>query len=235
MLRTIVLWLPVIALGLLAIGCRKPAMPDEAPQPEVHSASPPIDDAFWLNLNRRRSDIYRSQLGAAPPVLVVRESHYTFNPTNGMGLHYGWLDGKMANLGISFSELVGYAYGQAGASDMRQSARTEFPDQWTHGHLTNHYDVIVTITNQPKTAMQSAARKLLKEQFGQVWHWAPKETDVLFIRAKDPQLLQSRASTDFTHSQALAELAGELENYFGLPVVDETGATGRYAQAVITH
>ena len=111
MLRTIVLWLPVIALGLLAISCRKPAMPDEAPQLEARSASPPIDDACWLNLNRRRADIYRSQLAAAPPVLVVRESHYAFNPTNGMGLHYGWLDGKTANLGISFSELVGYAYG----------------------------------------------------------------------------------------------------------------------------
>ncbi len=120
----------------------------------------------------------------------------------------------------------------AGASDMRQSARTEFPDQWTHGHLTNHYDVIVTITNQPKTAMQSAARKLLKEQFGLAWHWAPKVTEVLFIRARDPQRLRSRASTDFPHSQALAELAGELENYFGLPVVDETGATGRYDKSV---
>ena len=84
--------------------------------------SQPIDDAFWLNLDRRRSDKYREQLRSAPQVLVVRETHYPFNPTNGMGAHYGWLDGKMANLHITFSELVGYAYGS-------QYARTEFPDK----------------------------------------------------------------------------------------------------------
>ena len=95
------------------------------------ATAPPIDDAFWLNLDRRRADIYRTQLKAAPPVLVVRASHYAFNPTNGMGMHYGWLDGKLANLHISFSELVGYAYSRDGSFDGRQYARTEFPDQWT--------------------------------------------------------------------------------------------------------
>jgi uncharacterized protein (TIGR03435 family) len=33
---------------------------------------------------------------------------------------------------------------------------------------------------------------------------------------------------DFPHSKAISELAGELENYFSRPVIDETGAAGRY-------
>jgi len=181
----------------------------------------PIDDAFWLNLDRRHSDKYREQLKAAPQVLVVRESHYSFNPTNGIGMHYGWLDGRLANLDISFSEVVGYAYSG-------QYARTEFPEKWTQGQLTNKFDVIVTITNQPKESMQAEARKFLKQQFGLVWHQETKDTKVLLIRAKDPQLLQSKATTDFAHSKAISELVGELENYFNLPVIDETGATNRY-------
>ena len=225
-------WLLAIMVGFSLVGCNK-LEPEKAGPPIASvTTAPPVDDAFWLNLNRRRVDIYRTQLKAAPPVLVVRASHYAFNPTNGMGMHYGWLDCRLANLHISFSELVGYAYGRDGSFDGRQYARTEFPDEWTRGRLTNKFDVIVTITNQPKESMQAEARKLLRRQFGLAWHREPKATDVLFIRAKDPALLQSKASTDFPHSKALSELAGELENYFRRPVVDETGAIGRYDKRV---
>ena len=183
--------------------------------------SQPIDDAFWLNLDRRRSDKYREQLRSAPQVLVIRETHYPFNPTNGMGAHYGWLDGKMANLHITFSELVGYAYGS-------QYARTEFPDKWTRGQLTNKFDVIVTLTNHPQEAMQAAARRFLRQQFGLAWHRENRNTEVLLLRAKDPQLLESKTDFDFSHSMAISELVGALENYFSKPVIDETGATNRY-------
>src|ERR1039458_10037655 len=136
----------------------------EAPPEETTAfVSQPIDDALWVNLDRRRSDKYREQLKSAPQVLVVRETHYPVNPTNGMGAHYGWLDGKMANLHIPFSELVGYAYGS-------QYARTEFPDKWTRGQLTNKFDVIVTLTNHAQEAMQAAARRFLRQQFGLAWH-----------------------------------------------------------------
>jgi cbb3-type cytochrome oxidase subunit 3 len=65
------------------------------PSTETPFVSTPIDDAFWLKLDRRRSDKYRKQLKAAPPVLVVRETHYADNPKNGIGTHYGWIDGRV--------------------------------------------------------------------------------------------------------------------------------------------
>ena len=216
----------VLLLALVAI-CfvfQKKAPPKRLP-PEAHFVSTPIDDAFWLKLDRRRSDKYRQQLMAAPAVLVVRESHYAFNPANGMGMHYGWLDGRLANLHITFSELVADAYG-------RDYSHIEFPEEWTHGHWTNCYDVIVTITNQPQAALQLAARSFLRQQYGLVWHLETRDTNVLVLRAIDPQLLQSKATRDFARSKSIPEFISELENYFSQPVIDETGATSRYDKTI---
>ena len=195
------------------------------PSLEPPFVSTPIDDAFWLQLDRRRFDKYRAQLKTAPPVLVVRESHYAFNPTNGMGMHYGWIDGRLANLHISFSELVATAYG-------KDYTHTEFPEAWTQGHWTNCYDVICTVTNQPKAALQSAAKQFLRQVYGLAWHLDVRDTDVLVLRVKDPQLLQAKATTDFARSKSIPEFVGELENYFGRPVLDETGATNRYDKTI---
>ena len=192
---------------------------------EAPFVSTPIDDAFWLELARRRSETFRAQLKAAPPVLVVRESHYTFNSANGTAMHYGWLDGRLVNLHITFPELVADAYG-------KDYTHTEFPDAWIHGHWTNCYDVIVTVTNQPKEALQSAEKTFLRQQYGLAWHLKTRDTRVLVLRAKDPQLLQSKATRDLARSEAIPEFTSELENYFSQPVIDETGATNRYDKTI---
>lgn len=158
-------------------------------------------------------------------MLVVRESHYAFNPTNGMGMHYGWMDDRLANLHIGFSELVATAYG-------KDYAHTEFPAEWTHGHWTNYYDLIATVTNQPREALQSAAKQFLRQQYGLAWHLVTRDTEVLVLRAKDPQLLQSKATRDFAHSKSIREFTRELEACIGRPVIDETGATNRYDKAI---
>lgn len=142
-----------------------------------------------------------------------------------MGMHYGWIDGRIANLHISFSELVADAYGQ-------DYTHTEFPEEWTNGHWTNCYDVIVTITNQPKEALQSAAKRFLRQQYGLAWHLETWDTNVLVLRAKDPLLLESKATRDFALSKSIPEFIGELENYFSQPVIDETGATNRYDKTI---
>jgi hypothetical protein len=216
----------VLLLALVAIffALNNKSSP-RGPSAEALFVSTPIDDAFWLKLDRRRSDKYRAQLKAGPPVLVVRESHYAFNPTNGIGMHYGWLDGRLANLHITLSELVADAYGQ-------DYTHTEFPEEWTQGHWTNCYDVIVTITNQPREALQSAAKIFLRQQYGLAWHLETRDTNVLVLRAKDPQLLQSKATRDFARSKSIPEFTGELENYFGRPVIDETGAANRYDKTI---
>jgi uncharacterized protein (TIGR03435 family) len=214
----------LLALAAIFFAFNKKA-PPKGSSPVAPFVSTPVDDAFWLKLDRRRSDKYRRQLQAAPPVLVVRESQYAFNPTNGIGNHYGWLDGRLANLHISFSELVAAAYGQ-------DSTHTEFPEAWTQGQWTTCYDVIVTVTNQPMEALQSAAKQFLRQQYGLAWHVQTRDTKVLALRAKDPQLLQSKATRDFARSKSISEFTGELENYFGKPVIDETGASNRYDKAI---
>lgn len=218
--------LVVILVALLFFAVKHFQKRETTSPKETLFVSTPINDTFWLKLRRRNVDRYRRQLKAAPSqVLVVRESHYAFNPRNGIGTHYGWLDGRLANLHVSFSELVGYAYGM-------NETHTEFPEKWTQGQWTNCYDVICTVTNQPQEALQTAARKFLKQQYGLAWHLETTNTDVLLIRVTDSQLLQSKATTDFARSKSIHEFAGELENYFNKPVIDETGATNRYDKAI---
>ena len=142
-----------------------------------------------------------------------------------MNMHYGWMDGRMADLGVSFSELVADAYG-------KDNTHTEFPEAWTQGQWTNCYDVICTVTNQPKEALQSAAQKFLRQQYGLAWHLETRDTKALVLRAKDPQLLQSKTTRDFARSKSVPEFTSELENYFSQPVIDETGATNRYDKTI---
>ncbi len=215
----------LFTVALLLLHSAK-APPKQRPAVETPVASSPeIDDAFWLHLDRRRVDKYREQLKSAPQVLVVRPSHYAFNPANGMGAHYGWIDGKMANLGISFRELVGYAYGEL-------PARTEMPRRWTQGQMTNTFDVIVTIAEHPQQAMQAEARKLLREQFGLAWRRESRNTDVLLLRAMDKPLLERKSDVEFANSKSIPELARELENYFSKPVIDETGLSNRFDKTI---
>ena len=55
---------------------------------------------------------------------------------------------------------------------------------------------------------------------------------MLVLRAKDPRLLESKATRDFARSKSIPEFTGELENYFSRPVINETGATNRYDKAI---
>jgi uncharacterized protein (TIGR03435 family) len=59
-----------------------------------------------------------------------------------------------------------------------------------------------------------------------------RTTEVLLLRAKNPELLESKTDVDFPHSMAISELVGALENYFSMPVIDETGATNRYDRSI---
>ena len=90
-----------------------------------------------------------------------------------------------------------------------------------------------TLTNHPQEAMQAAARAFLKRQFGLAWHRENRNTEVLLLRTIDSQLLESKTDFDFSRSMAISELAEALENYFSMPVVDETGATNRYDRNMV--
>ena len=191
--------------------------------------SPAINDAFWQNLDRSNYQRYREGLQKAPHVLVVRPTHYDLNQPShaGIGIHYGWVDGKLANLCVSFPELVSYAYTRKAVWDSHLMVRTEFPQELVR-QITNQFDVIDTLRSQPVERLQAEIKQQLKERFGLAWHREMRDTEVLSIKVEDPQILESRISRDFRSSRSLPELAGDWENFFGKPVLDETGLTNRY-------
>jgi len=193
------------------------------------TASPAIDDAFWLNLDRKNYQHYRQALLKAPRVLVVRQTHYNLNQSSstGMGAHYGWINGRLANLCVSFSELVSYAYTKKAVWDEHLMTRTEFPREYV-GQFTNQFDVIDTLRVQPVERLQAEIKEFLKKRFGLAWRREMRDTDALVIEVKDPQLVVSKISHVFANSRSIPELAGDWENYFGKPVLDDTGLTNRY-------
>jgi hypothetical protein len=191
-------------------------------------SSPTIDDAFWLNLDRKNYQRYREGLQKAPEALIVRPTHYNLNQLShtGIGVHWGWIDGKLANLCVTFSELVSYAYTKQAVWDSHLMVRTEFPQEYVG--MTNQFDVIDTLRVQPVERLQAEIKQQLKQQFGLAWHREIRNTDVLLIKVKDPQILESKITHVFADSRSIPELAGEWENYFGKPVLDEPGLTNRY-------
>ena len=60
-------------------------------------------------------------------------------------MHYGWLDGTLANLSVSFSELVSYCYSKDAVWDTHLITRTEFPPEWEFRALATRFDVIDTM------------------------------------------------------------------------------------------
>jgi hypothetical protein len=189
-----------------------------------------IDDDYWLRLNRRNVQRYRQQLRDAPQALVVRPTHFDLNKlaSTGIGAHYGWLDGRLANLSVGFQELVSYAYTPRAAGDTRLMTRTQFPEEWRRGQLSNRFDVIATLQVRPVERLQAAIRQQLRDQFGLAWHSETRRTDALAIKVTDRAALESNVSQDFSLSRSLPELASDWEHYFGQPVLDQTGLTNRY-------
>jgi serine/threonine protein kinase len=191
-----------------------------------------INDAFWLNLDRRNVQRYRQQLEKAPRLAVVRETHYDLNKlaSTGIGTHYDWLDNRLANLCVTFSELVSYGYSREAVCDWSLLTRTEMPEEWHQGRLTNKFDVIATLRAHPRERLQAEIKKVLREQFGLAWHRERRDTDALVIRVQAPAVLQSKTSRVFADSASVPEMASAWENFFVKPVLDETASTNRYVK-----
>ena len=193
------------------------------------SAGPAIDDGFWLNLDRRNYQRYRAALQKAPHVLVVRPTHYDLNTMAhaGIGVHYGWVDGKMANLCVSFSELVSYAYTKEAVFDSHLMVRTEFPQELV-GQITNQFDVIDTMRVQPVERLQAEIKRQLKERFAVSWHRQMRDTEVLLVKVKDPRTSRIQNHPGHCQQPVHCRDGRDLGNYFGKPVLDETGSAGGY-------
>ena len=108
---------------------------------------------------------------------------------------------------------------------------------------TNNYDFIAKLPKGSKPQNVFAAlQQEIKREFGLTGRLETRETDVLLLSVKDPKTGSLRPSTtrhgeSSTHyttgqlvclNKPLRTLAGLLEAYFEIPVIDQTGLTGNF-------
>src|SRR6266480_313210 len=108
---------------------------------------------------------------------------------------------------------------------------------------TNNYDFIAKLPKGSKPQdVSRALQQEIKRQFGLTGRLETRETDVLLLSVKNPDTGGLRPSTTqrgessyrFTPGQfvcvnkPLRTLAGDLEAYFEIPVIDQTGLTGNF-------
>jgi hypothetical protein len=194
----------------------------------------PVDDNFWVKLDRRNYQRYRQQLNKAPRVLIVRPTHYDINSTLAAKIHYGWIDNRLANLSVSFSEAVCYALGDQARADEELLLRTEMPAAWHNGQMTNRFDIIDTVRAQPVQRLQEELKRMFKEDYGLSWRPEMRDTDILVITVKNPRLLASKISTNFAESASLGEAARDWGNFFNEIVLEETHMTNRFQKDFVT-
>jgi uncharacterized protein (TIGR03435 family) len=98
------------------------------------------------------------------------------------------------------------------------------------------YDFIASTPAHPREAMQT----VLKKQFGLVAHWEMRDTDVLLLKVKNPEIVNSLKRSETTDGNvtyhtsgkvsirggSLSLVASLIENdLLSIPVIDQTGVT----------
>jgi uncharacterized protein (TIGR03435 family) len=164
-------------------------------------------------------------LDRVPPQVTIVSARFHQFGGSGSG------NNKMMGLGISVTNIFGYAYDQS-------SARTIFPDKFPPGK----YDFIANLPSGNKDALQ----KEIERKFGLVGRRETRETDVLLLKIQnpdasglkpaDPRRLEHNSTSssrsgagEFSdRNKPLSDLARFLEGRFEIPVIDQTGLTNHF-------
>jgi len=166
------------------------------------------------NADSRLLNSVSPQINIVPTIFSPREGWAGYN-------------GKMIGMGQSISNLLAIAYD---TSKYRMVFLTKLPD--------GHYDFIANLPAGNKPAMQTE----IKKQFHLIGaRTEMHDTDVLLLTVKHqgapglrPNANKSSDSNNngagYYHSAnvPLSKLAGFLEYYFEMPVLDHTGLAGRF-------
>jgi uncharacterized protein (TIGR03435 family) len=167
----------------------------------------------------------------APPALIIRPTRY---PAQDEGI---WTIGASLSVndkGLCVSagipSLISLAYG---TYPVRIVLPANIPD--------TKYDMVDTLPFGQNAALQAE----LKKRFGLVAHTETHETDVLLLQVSRPAGLQAHVSNGGTpHSEMtgngefrvfnfanmkLFDVAKRLEDWFGNPIVDQSGLSGQYS------
>jgi uncharacterized protein (TIGR03435 family) len=170
----------------------------------------------------------------APPALIIRPTRYPSRDNDeGIWTAGGSLSVNDKGLGVneSIPSLISLAYG---SYPVRIVLPANIPDA--------KYDMVETL---PFGQNAAALRAEIKKRFGLVAHTETRETDVLLLQVSRPAGLQAHVSTGgIPHSEMtgdgqvrvfnfanmkLSDIAKRLENWFGNPIVDQSGLSGQYS------
>jgi uncharacterized protein (TIGR03435 family) len=185
-----------------------------------HSQVPPFDESIW-NINSAGE---QARLDRLPPMLVIRQRPGPPPPLGGVSLSFG---GKLFEKEMSLKRLLSAAY-------RRPEERMIVPNDFSG----EQFDVLLTFQDRPEERLQEGVEK----QLGLAAHRETLATDVLLLRVKNanaPGLqrnLNSPAKPAITTRRGevrldevpLTVLASHLQAHLDMPVVDQTGLTGRF-------
>ena len=138
-------------------------------------------------------------------------------------------DGRVMSINSSIEDMVRSAYSPDGLVSL---ARTVFAPTVP----TNHYDFYSNLPTGAKAALQGE----IQRKFGLAGHFETIDTNVMFLRVSHPNApglrpaVAAHGSSDIgngylsVQGETMADLAGQLESSYSLPVIDQTGLTNRY-------
>jgi len=179
---------------------------------------PAVDESFW--------ETEVENLKKAPEVVIIRPSRYSGDPQTCGSV--GSPHGRTIAYNIDFTMLLYHAY-----SLSRQ--RMILPASVPQGR----FDLMLTLRDHPTEALQKA----IQRQFGFTIRRETRETDVLWLKVKDPTLLALHASDsgskmDFKQDKGMWAYIGfpisQVAEYFleGMafdkPVLLEPGLAGKF-------
>ena len=177
------------------------------------ASADPIYEKLWASVGLMKpGDVasISSKLKKAPPILIVRPSHY---PDGGGIVKVDGDKGLIANAPVSALIQVAYDY---------PPIRTVLPDLLPK----ERYDLMATLPDGHNAA---ALKEEIKKQFGLVAHTEIRQTDTLLLMVKNSGKLQSHLSKEDKGVPQLVEVANVLERAFDIPILDRSGLTNRYA------
>ena len=171
---------------------------------------------------------YSNVLDQQPPQVRILPSNAGFGA-------WGTTDDKMGHFklmgtGVSAKSVIQAAY------NFQSSTRTVVPASLPQGR----YDFIACLPVGNEEALQ----KEVKRKFNVVARRETRETDVLLLKIQNPDAPDLKPSHDWKphegssnksvagqwscQNSPLSSLADHLENYLGIPVVDQTGLTNHF-------
>jgi RNA polymerase sigma factor (sigma-70 family) len=187
-----------------------------------------IENSFAANPDRWRSaDLNLQTLEQLPPQVRILPSTFSGPGRRGIRGPGNGSDRKMVGLGFGVPALFASAYGK---NDARIIFDTEVP--------TNRCDFICTLSSNQGAALQNELRK----EFGLAGKLEVREMNVLLLTVKNTQAGGLRPSAVPSNSQAsffarrgdisgenvaIQNLANDLEQHLGIPIIDQTGMESR--------